>query len=209
MRPTLAWFFVIFAWGCSTAVVVTVPPRVTLQGYGAVGIVEFDSDAPGRTAAQATRQFQEQVHAAQPGTRFIDLGTSEALLDSVGRQRFDVEAFRRIREKYGVAALFLGELDYAEPQTSVKLGDLTRLEGGMRTEIRGELSVRLVETGSGASVWSSSAWARRELGSVHVSAQGGVTAQVGHADPREAMLPALAYQLTHDFRPRTERQRRN
>ncbi len=150
--------------GCSRTVLVPVPPRVDLSTYRTVGIVEFASNSERAINAHATRQFQEQIQAAQPGTRFIELGDRQALLAAVGGRQLDIDAFRKIGEKYGVAAVFLGDIAYSEPRTDVKIADLQKLEGGVRTEVRGDISSRLMETASGASVWSSSAWARRQLG---------------------------------------------
>jgi len=192
--------------GCSRTVLVPVPPRVDLSTYRTVGIVEFASNSERAINAHATRQFQEQIQAAQPGTRFIELGDRQALLAAVGGRQLDIDAFRKIGEKYGVAAVFLGDIAYSEPRTDVKIADLQKLEGGVRTEVRGDISSRLMETASGASVWSSSAWARRQLGAVNVSAEHGVSGSVSKSNPRDEMVPALVYQLTHDFRPSSVRQ---
>ena len=193
-------------WGCSNTVLVSVPPRMDLKGYGTLGIVEFASNSDRAINARATQQFQEQVQTAQPGTRFIELGNREAVLASVGARQLDVDAAKRIGQKYGVAALFLGDIAYSEPRTDVKLTDLTKLEGGVRSEIRGDISSRLVETGTGASVWSSSAWASRQIGRLSVSAEHGVSGAMGKSNPRDEMVPALVYHLTQDFRPSSVRQ---
>jgi len=187
-------------------VLVSVPPRMDLRNYPTLGIVDFTSGPEQALGARAARQFQEQVQAAQPGTRFIELGDRDAVLAAVGAKQLDVSALRKIGEKYGVAAVFVGELAYSEPTVDVKLMDLTKLEGGMRAEMRGDVSSRLVETATGASVWSRSAWARRQIGSVNVSAEQGVSGGARSSNPREAMLPALVHQLTHDFRPTSTRQ---
>jgi hypothetical protein len=193
--------------GCSSTVVVSVPPRMELRSYGTLGIVQFSSNSDGAIDVLATRQFQEQVQAAQPGTRFIELGSRQALLGAVGAAQLDADAARKIGAKFGVAAIFLGEIVYAEPKADVKVTDLARLDGAVRAEIRGDISARLIEAASGASVWSSSAWARRQIGGVRVSADQGISASVSSkADPRRDMVPALVYQLTHDFRPSSVRQ---
>ena len=192
--------------GCSSnTVLVTVPPRVDLAPYRTLGVIEFTSNAAG-TNTRATQQLQEQVQAAQPGTRFIELGSREAVLAAVGRNQLDADAAKRIGKKYGVAAVFLGELVYSEPKTDIRVGDLTKLEGGVRTEVRGDISARLLETETGASVWSNSGWVRRQTGRVNVSAEYGVSGSMSKSDPREEMVSALVYQLTHDFRSSTVRQ---
>ena len=193
-------------WGCSRTVLVPVPPRMDLKSYGTLGIVEFASNADRAVNAHATRKFQEQIQAAQPGTRFIELGNRETLLAAVGGRQLDADALRKIGEKYGVAAIFLGDIAYSEPKTDIKLTDVTRLEGGARTEIRADISSRLVESRTGAGVWSSSAWAKRQIGRVSVSAERGVRAEASKSNPRQEMIPALVYQLTHDFRPTSVRQ---
>jgi hypothetical protein len=193
--------------GCSSTVLVPVPPRMELKSYGTLGIVQFTSNADAAVDVLATRQFQEQVQAAQPGTPFIELGSRQALLSAVGAAQLDAEAVRRIGAKYGVAAVFFGDIVYAEPKADIRVHDLTRLDAAVRAELRGDISARLIETASGASVWSSSAWARRQIGGVRVSADAGVSGAVStKADPRRDMVPGLVYQLTHDFRPSTVRQ---
>jgi hypothetical protein len=190
---------------CSHTVVVPVPPRVDLRGYSSIGIVEFDSNSERAISARATRQFQEQIQAAQPGTRFIELGERQALLASLGAKQLDAPTLRRIGQQYGVAAVFLGDIAYSEPRVDVKISDIAKMEGGVRAEIRGDMSARLFETATGASVWSNSSWARRQLGAVSVSEQG-VSGGLRNANPREEMVPTLVYEITYDFRPSSVRQ---
>lgn len=195
---------VFLASGCSSTVLVTVPPRVDLKGYGTLGVVDFTSNSGGAGGARATQQLQEQIQAAQPGTRFVELGSREAVLAAVGRNQLDADAAKRIGKRYGVDAVFLGEIAYSDAKTDIRVNDLTKLDAGLRTEVLGDISARLVETASGASVWSNSGWVRRQVGRVNVSEQG-ISASMTKSDPREEMVPALVYQITHDFRPTTER----
>ena len=190
----------------SNTVLVSVPPRMELKSYAPLGIVDFASNAEPSTSARATRQFQEQIQGAQPGPPFIELGDRQTVLSAVGAKQLDAAAIRRIGEKYGVRAVFVGELAYSEPRMDVKLSDVTKLDAGVRAEMRGDISSRLIDTATGASVWSSSAWARRQLGALQVSATQGVSGAVSKSNPREEMVPALVYHLTGDFRPTTERQ---
>ena len=201
---------VVVLGGCSSSktVLVSVPPRVQLHEYGTLGLVAFDSNADPAINARVTREFESRVHAAQPGTRIVELGSRDVLLASVGARQLDPQTLRRIGEKYGVDAIFVGSLTYSEPKTTdVSLADITKLEAGVRVEVRGDIDSKLVETRSGASVWSSSAWARRPLGQLNVSVDQGVSGGVRSANPREEMVSALVSHLTEDFRPSTVRQR--
>ena len=211
MRRHLAstLFAIGLASGCSNTVLVDVPPRMDLRPYGPLGIIEFASNSTAQVNVQATRQFQEQVQAAQPGTPFIELGSREAVLAAVGHRQLDAAALRAIGAKYGIAALFVGEIAYSEPKADIRINDLTKLDGSVRAEIRGDVSSRLFDTKSGAAVWTSSAWAKKPLGGVVMSAERGVSAGVRNSDPRSEMVPTLLYHLTRDFRPSTVRQPAN
>ena len=208
MRNVLLFILFALLAACTRTVLVPVPPRVDLKGYGKLGIVDFGSNGERGSAGQATRHFQEQLQSAQPGTRIVELGSRDAVLAAIGARELDPAALRRIGEKFGVAAVFLGELVYSEPRTDIKVTDISRLEGGVRTELRGDISSRLVETSSGASVWTRSASTKRQLGALSVSAEHGVSGGLSKFNPRDEMVPALVYQLTHDFRPSSVRESR-
>ena len=195
------------SWGCSSTVIVPVPPRMDLKSYGTLGILELASNADAAIDVHATRKFQEQIQAAQPGTPFLNLGTREAVLAAVGGRQLDVDTLKRIGEKYGVDAVFVGDITYSEPTTDINVGDLTRLEGSVRTEVRGDISGSLMETRTGASVWSSSAWAKRQTGRLSVSAEQGVSGGMSNENPRYEMVSTLVYHLTQDFRPTSVRRR--
>src|ERR1051325_8065962 len=142
-----ALLFVVLS-GCSRTVLVPVPPRMDLGGYGTVGIVQFTSNAERAVNAHATRQFQEQIQAAQPGTRFIELGERQEVLAAIGARQVDADALRTIGHKYGVAGVCVGEIAYSEPRTDIKVSDLQKLVCAVRTELRGDISTRLMETAS-------------------------------------------------------------
>jgi hypothetical protein len=185
-------------WGCASVPFrpAAVPPRVNLEGYRALGLVEFaaSSDTIG---VQTTREFESHIQSAQPGTRLIDLGSREALLAAVGSEQLDARALRKIGRKYGVDAIFVGNLDYSEPGTAtISAG---QPQSG---ELRADIAYTLMETRSGDSIWRNSASARRPLAPMKVAAAqrtGGSIRPVAGA--HEEMVPALVYRLTEDFRP--------
>ena len=88
-------------------------------------------------SARATRQFQEQVQAAQPGTRFIELGERPQLLAAVGARQLDAVSLRKIGDKYGVAAVFVGDLAYSEPRVDVKISEERAFPSTERKEGKG------------------------------------------------------------------------
>ena len=137
MRITILALLALFLGACAQpTVLVSVPPRVDLARYATLGIVDFTSAPERALGERAARQLVEQVQAAQPGTRFIELGDRDTLLASVGSRQFDPRTLKKIGEKHGLAAVFIGELAYTEPMVDVKLTDLTKLEGGVRADER-------------------------------------------------------------------------
>jgi hypothetical protein len=203
----LAALSLVLALGaCSSTrtVVVDVPPRVDLKTFGTIGVIEVASNYDAATNARATRELQAQIHAAQPGTRLLDLGGRDALLAAVGAKQLDGDALRRIGARSGVDTIMVSDIVYSDPKTSVRINDLSRLDGAARTEVRGDLSVKLVEARTGASVWSVSSWARRNVNRVNVSGTQ-VSASASEADPRSEMVPTLVMHAVEDFRPTTAR----
>ena len=194
-------------WGCASTELVSVPPRMDLHGYGTLGIIDFASNGGTAINARATRRFEEQIQSAQPGTRFVELGSREAVLAAAGASQLDPVMLKQLGAQHGVDAIFLGEIVYSDPKTDIRINDLTKLDGGVRTEVRGDIASRLVETRTGASVWSSSAWARRQVGRLEVSSTQGVSGSTSSGDPREEMVPDLVRWLTQDFRPTTVHQK--
>jgi hypothetical protein len=200
------WLSMGLLCGCSSTVLVRVPPRLDMQAYETTGIIAFVSNAEGPTNEYATQQFQQYVQAAQPGTRFVELGSRESVLAAVGARLLDAEAIKRIGRKFGVAAVFHGHITYSEPTTNVRVTDLSKLHGGVRSEIKADIFGRLLETRTGASVWSSSAWTRKPIAGL-VSGEHGVSVSMKDSNPRHEMVPTLIYHLTDDFRATTARQK--
>jgi hypothetical protein len=208
-RPALAALLILSAnlLGCGgKTVLVNVPPRMDMKAYDTTGIIEFASNADGAINQHATQQFQQQLQSAQPGTRFIELGTREAVLAAVGSKDLDVDALKKIGRKYGVSAIFYGNIIYSDPTTDIRVTDIAKMQGGVKAEIKGDIFGRLLETRTGASVWSSSAWARRPLAGV-VSDGQGISVAMKNANPRYEMVTTLVHHLTGDFRGSTVRQR--
>lgn len=212
MRPyriLMTLWLLTLLWGCSKTILVPVPPRMDLKQYGTIGLIQFTTNSDPVMNAFATQQFQEHVQGAYPGTPLLELGSKEAVLAAVGTTGFDAETMTKIGKKYGVSAVFIGEVVYSDPKTDIRITDINKLDGALRTEVRGDVSGKLMETQAGASVWSSSAWAKRQITGVIVSPKRGVSTTIGDSNPRKDMVPALMFHLTEDFRPKMVRQRVN
>ncbi len=188
-------------WGCASVPFrpAAVPPRVNLEGYRALGLVEFSASSD-TIGARTTREFESHIQSAQPSTRLVDLGSREALLAAVGSEQLDARALRKIGRKYGVDAIFVGDLNYSEPKTEAALSGAGHPYGG---ELRADIAYTLMETRSGDSIWRNSASARRPLAKTQKVAAAQRTDGTIRtaASAHEEMVPALVYSLTEDFRP--------
>jgi hypothetical protein len=194
--------------GGSRYVTVRVPPEVDLRTYQAVGIIEFGSNADAAVNRYATQRFQSSVQSAQPGTRLVELGTAESVLAAIGARQLDADAIKKIGTRFGVAAVFDGNIKFSEPKVNVRgITDLATAQGGARAEMRGDMFARLVETKTAASVWSNSSWATKQLGGVHVSSDGGIAGTVRTSNPREEMVPDLVREVLTGLRESTARRR--
>jgi hypothetical protein len=196
----------LIALGCATRV--QVPPRVELADWSTIGIVGFDSRAHPELAELVTGQFLQMLHGAQPGARLLELGPEGRLLAEVGHRRLDFEAVRALGERYGVDAVFTGVLDVSELKPDVRLGQALNSVRAS-ANVNGTLATKLLETRSGAAVWSRSARASANVARIGASAGGGLPSfRVG--DPSDAyagLVPQLVDQLSGDFHPTWTRQR--
>lgn len=189
---------------------VQVPPEVNLLGYETIGVIEVGSNADGELNRYATDRFQSVIQSAQPGTRLIELGSMGSVLGAVGARELDADAVRRIGARYRVAAVFEGRITYSEPKVNLGgIADIMTAQGSASVQMRGEMFARLLETRTGASVWSNSSWATRQVGGVSISSDHTVAGSVRSSDPRHDMVGTLVHEVTTGLRPSTARQRVN
>lgn len=167
-----------------------VPARLDLQRYGRVAVVTFDAhDADTALAALATRQFTETVLAHQMGVEVVELGPSDTTLGELARR--------------GVPVVFLGDLEVSEKAPSGRLGP-----GGASVSagITVELSVKLMSTESGGTIWRSSAAADRTVGRIALASGGPrVSIRDRAAAYDDAVISAVSV-VTTDVRPTWVRQ---
>lgn len=201
-RPRAARWLgaLLFLQACSHPQV-QVPPRIELSRWPTLGIVEFRELAEPELASLATTQFVQMLHAAQPGTPILELGSAARVLAEVGHTELDFEAARAIGERYGVDAIFTGELVFDAPKPRVSVGDAFESVAA-RADVTGRLAVRLLDARSGASVWSDSSNGSAPVAQFGMAEGTGPVLDV--SDPRDARLDlvgSLVYAQRYDFYP--------
>lgn len=197
--------FLLLTTGCSNGtrtVRVAVPPRVDLQSYRTVGLVNFSSNAKGDLDRMSTQRFLRAVQEAQPGTRVVELGTEQQVLASVNGRSWDRATIHAVKEAHGVDAIIIGRLDVEKSKPEVQLSTLIK-RVSVSQDANVELTARLVETDSGATMWTDGAKCTTNLS--HASFNDRGRGNFGASDPEAAygeMIDGLVWQVTDAFRVR-------
>ncbi len=166
---------------------VLVPARMDLHPYGKIGLVTFSvENAKGNLHEFATERFSENVLSAQPGIEILELGNVDTLMQRLGERELGPLTAQELGRQHGVAAVFAGHLKVTNPSATGGLGGL--LTPHREATIRTDLTVRLLSTQSGGTVWRSSAWATQRVGGVSI-----VAGQLNFAarDPKTAYGPMV------------------
>jgi len=192
---------------CTRTVTVTVPPRVDLKAFASIGVIDFIAQPSGELSGEATQKFLGNLQAAQPGARFLELGSRAQVLREVGRSELDYQAVRAIGERYGVAAVLSGSVELSEPRPDIALSPgLTSVTA--QAKVDGKMSAKLWESASGATVWTNSSWGSWPLGGVSIGDAGATSAGFRHPqEKRNEIVMALIKALSGDFWPTYERRK--
>jgi hypothetical protein len=184
---------------------VMVPPRIDLKQHEVVGIIEFISSNEGKLGPLATREFTEAARRDQGMVRIVELGTQAEVLKAVGRDRLDQATFKALGDQHEVNTILAGELVVSDIRPEITI---TPGFGYMSfaAEVNATLAAQMVETATGASIWSGSANATKRVG--HVSIFGGNNFAFDAEDPEKAygkLVHDLVKKVTKDFRVTWER----
>lgn len=186
------------ASGCGPKVMV--PPTIDLKEHEVIGIIQFESSNEGQLGPLATRKFIESARRDQGIVRIVQLGSEADVLKAVGLDRLDPAAFKALGEKYDFSTIITGELVISDVRPDFRI-----TPGGghmsLAAEVDASLAVQMIETATGASIWSSSAEATRRVGNVSIF--GGKDVAFDAEDPEKAygkLIDALVEETTKDFR---------
>lgn len=183
--PMVAALCVMATLSACAAHYLQVPPRVDLAPYGQVALVTFRGDnADSAMAGLATRRFAESVLNGQERVEMLELPAMDTVLKALAER--------------GVPAVFLGTLTLTDPHST---GHFSLSNVSVRQTVTAELSVRLVSTSSGGTLWRSSARTDGTLGRASLS---GLRPAVSIRDKDEAygeVVDRLVATVGQDFHP--------
>ena len=184
--------------GCTERVLA--PPRIDLKQHEVVGVIEFDCSGQGQLAPFLTDRFVDAVRCDQGLVRIVLLGTEAKVLADIGQSSLDQNAFKAIGQKHQIKTVFTGNVVVSDVKPSVSVGhSLTYF--GVSADVDATLNAQMVETNTGASLWSRSARAVQRIGGVEFFGDKSFTFDAD--DPEAAygrLADSLVMAVTHDFR---------
>ena len=184
-------------FGCSTPrPKVLIPPRVDLASFGNLALIEFQATGGERLGMVASREFLTALQSAQPGTPVLELGDERALLESLSGGPLDTRALRAIGEKYHVDAIVVGQLEAHNVKPNVSFDSAVRWVTAS-AQLEGMLNARILDTHTGATLWSSGARASKEIARLDLA--NGNVAGTSPDDARQELIEALVGTTTADF----------
>ncbi len=175
-----------------------VPARLDLAPYGRVAVVAFSTDQTNSgMSALATQRFAEALLKSQSGIELLELGTADSSLKSLAANGDGATLAQAVGRDKNVPAVFLGHLKVSGIKPRGKLS-VTGMN--VRAAVSAELTVRLISTKSGGTVWRSCAAADGTVGRVGLS---GALPSIALRDKEEAygeVVSQLVTDVTRDLR---------
>jgi hypothetical protein len=130
-------------------------------------MIQLESNAKGTLPEYTSQRLLRAIQEAQPGTPVIELGTMSQVLGTIGRGELDLEAVKLLGTKYGIGAVIAGKLDVQKVKPAIQIGALLQ-NMTVSAYVEATLLARILETKSGATVWSNSAQGRENVASVNI-----------------------------------------
>lgn len=186
----------LLGFGCCRQLV---PPAIDLRTHEIVGVITFKTTSPGNLADFATQKFIEWIRRDQKGIRILELGAETEVLAAIKKTRLDPDAVREIAQRYNIKTLITGDLSisHVRPRIGFAPGIKWLNVSG---NVDATLDVNMIETETGASIWSGSGHDDREVGSIGFNdGRFSFNAQ----DPEAAygdLVRELVKRATRDFR---------
>jgi hypothetical protein len=174
------------------------PARLDLATYGRVALVTFAADQQNNPmSALATQRFAEALLASQSGIELLELGDADSSLKALPNADA-VALAQALGKQKNVPAVFVGYLKVSNVKPR---GHIDASGVNVRAGVSAELTVRLLSTSTGGTVWRSSAAANGTIGRLNISDR---LPSIALRDKEEAygeVVDQLVSVVTRDLRP--------
>jgi hypothetical protein len=146
----------------------------------------------------ATQRFAEALLASQSGIELLELGAADSALRSLAQLGDGTALAQALGRDKDVPAVFVGQLKMSGVKPR---GHLDASGVKVRASVSAELTVRLLSTRTGGTVWRSSSVANGTVGRVAITDR---LPSVAVRDKEEAygeVVSQLVADVTRDLRP--------
>jgi hypothetical protein len=177
-----------------------VPARLDLAPFGRIALVSFsggDQSNDGMSVL-ATQRFAEALLESQSGVELLELGSADSTLKTLPPNADPVAIAQALGRQRNVPAVFVGTLKISKVKPKGHIG----VSGlNVRAGVSAELTVRLLSTSTGGTVWRSSSVADGTVGQLNISDR---LPSIAMRDKEEAygeVVRRLIVDVTRDLRP--------
>jgi hypothetical protein len=176
-----------------------VPARLDLVPYGRIAIVTFSSEQPNQAMSSlATQRFAEALLSSQQGVELLELQVSDSSLKGLNPDADAAAIAKLLGKDKDVPAVFVGSLKVSgvKPRGHIGLSGMN-----VRAAVSAELTVRLLSTRTGGTVWRSSSAANGTVGRLALNDR---LPSIAMRDKEEAygeVVGQLVANVTRDLRP--------
>jgi hypothetical protein len=198
MQHALALCGVLILSACASKYA-QVPARLDLAPYGRIALVTFSADqANGPLSKIATQRFAEALLQSQTGVELLELGAADSSLMDIAARGDAAALAKALGKDKDVPAVFVGQLTMSKvkPQGRISASGIN-----LRAGVNAELTVQLLSTKTGGTMWRSSAAANGTLGRVAISDQLPSVSVRDRDDTYAAVVRQLIADVTRDLRP--------
>lgn len=196
----------LLVFGCAhtKTMVFEIPPRIDLQTYQTIGIVEFTSNSSENLNKIATQKFMTFIQNAQPQVRFLELGSENQLVKKLGRDQIDLDSVKAIKKKFGISTIFTGSYEISEMKPKVSIGmDMASINASADVNI--SMVTKHWDTETGATIWTNSRSNHWKVAGLHKDLNDISFSISVPEDQYSKNIEELAYSVTDPFRPHYER----
>ncbi len=176
-----------------------VPARLDLAPYGRIAIVAFSTEQSNNVMSTlATERFAEALLKSQSGVELLELDGGDASLKSFAADADAAAMALALGREKNVPAVFVGHLKVSGVKPR---GNLSVSGMNVRAAVSAELTVRLLSTRTGGTMWRSSSAANGTVGRIGLS---GALPSIAMRDKEEAygeVVGQLITNVTRDLRP--------
>ncbi len=166
-----------------------IPARLDLHSYGKVALVQFSVEqADTGMSVLATERFAEELLSSQR-VELLEVGSADSAISELAARE--------------VPAVFMGHLKLSSVRPR---GQLSASGASVRGTVSAQLTVRLVSTRDGATLWRSSAMTNGTVGRLSIGAGLPSVAMRDREEAYGELVNALIVDATRDLRPTWVRQ---